>query len=224
MCAKDRSQNSVCSQTEFIQYLDDVFFISSSLSLIRDSQGELVHLTHLFESLLLKGCDLKVWFSFIPLDVRLELFNAELNSLSGGGPYLSRNVKSMNQVFNVFIECVYVKGQKFTRWVFFPEYNNLFHLNHEYDRASKVIDDIFYFRRKVDLQFWKVFNLYAFGFTNSRISISTNLTEDQVKKTIKKIKTECFVSSRDCLTLLTLHTLNYNKLAINVIKILSNGC
>lgn len=41
MCAKDRSQNSVCSQTEFIQYLDDVFSISSSLSLIRDSQGEL---------------------------------------------------------------------------------------------------------------------------------------------------------------------------------------
>jgi hypothetical protein len=33
----------------------------------------------------LKGSELKVWFSFIPLDVRLELFNAELNSLSGEG-------------------------------------------------------------------------------------------------------------------------------------------
>lgn len=121
MCAKDRSQNSVCSQTEFIQYLDDVFSISSSLSLIRDSQGELVHLSPLFETLLLKGSELKVWFSFIPLDVRLELFNAELNSLSGEGPYFSKNVKSMNQVLNIFIECIYVKGRKFTRWVFFPE-------------------------------------------------------------------------------------------------------
>ena len=59
MCAKDRSQNSVCSQTEFIQYLDDVFSISSSLSLIRDSQGELVHLSPLFETLLLKGSELR---------------------------------------------------------------------------------------------------------------------------------------------------------------------
>jgi hypothetical protein len=31
MCAKDRSQNSVCSQTEFIQYLDDVFYFFKSL-------------------------------------------------------------------------------------------------------------------------------------------------------------------------------------------------
>ncbi|ASI56859.1 hypothetical protein ACR96N_22095 [Klebsiella pneumoniae] len=224
MCAKDRSQNSVCSQTEFIQYLDDVFSISSSLSLIRDSQGELVHLSPLFETLLLKGSELKVWFSFIPLDVRLELFNAELNSLSGEGPYFSKNVKSMNQVLNIFIECIYVKGRKFTRWVFFPESNGFFHLHHEYDKASKIIDDIFYLRRKVDLQFWKVFNLYAFGFTNSKISSSTNLTEDQVKKTIKKIKAECFVSSSDCLALLTLYTLNYNRLAINVINILSNKC
>lgn len=76
----------------------------------------------------------------------------------------------------------------------------------------------------MDLQFWKVFNLYAFGFTNSKISSSTNLTEDQVKKTIKKIKAECFVSSSDCLALLTLYTLNYNRLAINVINILSNKC
>jgi hypothetical protein len=40
MCAKDRSQIAVCSQTESIQYLVEMLNISSSPSFIRD-HGEL---------------------------------------------------------------------------------------------------------------------------------------------------------------------------------------
>ena len=41
MCATDRSQNTVCSQTVSIQYLVEMLNISSSPSFIRNNLGEL---------------------------------------------------------------------------------------------------------------------------------------------------------------------------------------
>ncbi|HHJ4165859.1 TPA: hypothetical protein ACQJJL_004984 [Raoultella ornithinolytica] len=224
MCAKDRSQIVVYSQTEFIQHLDDLLSISSSHSFIRDVQGELIYLSPLFEKTLLNGSELKFWFSSISVDVRFALFNAEINSLSGMGPYIFKNIKSMNCLLNIFIERIFVNDVKFVRWVFIPEPTTFLPLGHEHSQASQVIDDIFCLRRQVDLKFWKVFNLYAYGFTNSKISGATNLTEDQVKKLIKKIKGDCYVSNRDHLALLVLNTLNYSRLAFNVIEILSGKC
>jgi hypothetical protein len=45
----------------------------------------------------------------------------------------------------------------------FLESTNFLSLGDEYF-ASVEIDDIFCMRKKVDLDFWKVFNLYALGF------------------------------------------------------------
>ncbi|WP_368755296.1 hypothetical protein [Klebsiella oxytoca] len=224
MCAKDRSQIIVYSQSEFIDHLDDLLSVSSSHSFIRDSQGELIYLSPLFERSLLNGGELKFWFSSIPIDIRLELFNAELNSLSGLGPYIFKNVKSISCLLNIFIECVLVDETKFVRWVFIPEPTILLPIEHEHSLASKEIDDIFCLRKQVDSKFWSVFNLYAYGFTISSISRATNLTEDQVKKVIRKIKNDCFVNNRDCLMLLVLKTLNYSRLSFNVMKILTEKC
>ncbi|MFY8764875.1 hypothetical protein ACOWZQ_22895 [Klebsiella pneumoniae] len=224
MCAMDRSQIIVYSQSEIINHLDDLLSISSSQCFIRDAQGELVYLSPSLEKNILNENELKFWFSSIPVDVRLELFNAEINSLSGMGPYIFKGVKSMSCLLNIFIECIFLNDHKFVRWVFFSESTSFLPLKKEHKRASIQINDIFCLRKKVDLDFWRVFNLYAYGFTISKISGSTNLTEDQVKKLIKKIKTNCLVSDRDCLGLLILNTYNYSRLASNVMKILSGKC
>lgn len=224
MCAMDRSQIIVYSQSEIIKHLDDLLSISSSHCFIRDAHGELIYLSPLFEKNMLNDNELKSWFSSISVDVRLELFNAEINSLSGMGPYIFKNVKSINCLLNVFIESISLNDAKFVRWVFFSESTSFLPLENELSRSSIQIDDIFCLRKKVDLDFWKVFNLYAYGFTISKISGSTNLTEDQVKKLIRKIKNDCFINNRDCLGVLILNTLNYSQLAFNVIKILSGKC
>ncbi len=49
MCAMDRSQIIVYSQSEIINHLDDLFSISSSLCFMRDAHGELFYLSPLFE-------------------------------------------------------------------------------------------------------------------------------------------------------------------------------
>lgn len=49
MCAKDRSQIAVCSQTESIQYFVEMLNISSSPSFVRDSHGKLVHTNSRFD-------------------------------------------------------------------------------------------------------------------------------------------------------------------------------
>lgn len=224
MCAMDRSQIIVYSQSEIINHLDDLFSISSSLCFMRDAHGELFYLSPLFEKNILNNYELKFWFSSIPIDTRLDLFNAEINSLSGLGPYFFKGVKSMNCLLNIFIECVSINNTKLVRWVFFSEPTVFLPLKNESSRASINIDDIFCLRRKVDLNFWKVFNLYAYGFSIAKITGSTSLTEDQVKKLIRKIKSDCLVSNRDCLGVLILNTLNYSRLAFNVIKILSGKC
>ena len=94
MCAMDRSQIMVYSQSEIINHLEDLLSISSSQSFVRDAQGELIYLSPPFERTVLNGNELNIWFSSIPVNVRLDLFNAELNSLSGMGPFVFKNVKS----------------------------------------------------------------------------------------------------------------------------------
>jgi hypothetical protein len=116
------------------------------------------------------------------------------------GPFVFKNVKSIGCLLTILIECISVNNVKFVRWVFFRIHEFLSF--DEYFRASVEIDDIFCMRKKVDLDFWKVFNLYAYGFTISKICSSTKLTEDKVKKLIRKIKTDCFVSDRDYLIVL----------------------
>ncbi|KII60459.1 hypothetical protein RF11_11441 [Thelohanellus kitauei] len=96
----DRSQIIVYSQSEIIKHLDDLLSISSSHCFIRDAHGELIYLSPLFEKNMLNDNELKSWFSSISVDVRLELFNAEINSLSGMGPYIFKNVKSINCLLN----------------------------------------------------------------------------------------------------------------------------
>ncbi|WP_336185825.1 hypothetical protein [Klebsiella grimontii] len=224
MCAMDRSQIVIYSQTEFIQYLNDSFSISSTNSFIRNAKGDLIYLSPAFEKRLLNGLDLKSWFSSIPVDTRVSLFNAEQNTLSDVGPYMFNNVKSKNCLLNIFMECMFFNGAKFVRWVFIPEFFYLSAQGSDDSKSYLEIESILSLRKRVDLRFWKVFNLYAYGFTIEMISETTRLTKDQVKKTIKKIKVDCFVDSRDSFALTILKGQNYNIVASNVIKILNDKC
>ncbi|HIA8334126.1 hypothetical protein RBI80_30000 (plasmid) [Klebsiella variicola] len=119
MCAMDRSQIMVYSQSEIINHLEDLLSISSSQSFVRDAQGELIYLSPPFERTVLNGNELNIWFSSIPVNVRVDLFNAELNSLSGMGPFVFKNVKSIGCLLTILIECISVNNVKFVRWVFF---------------------------------------------------------------------------------------------------------
>ncbi|WP_434670927.1 conjugal transfer protein TrbJ (plasmid) [Klebsiella sp. B345] len=224
MCATDRSQIAVCSQTDSIQYLTEMLNVSSSPAFIRNSRGELIHSSPFFDKIFLTNKDRQSWFSSIPMDVGLVLIKSEIISLSEGSTCLSRNVQLHNQVWTVIIECISFKGELFSKWVFIRETQSFFKPSEECIQTSRRIDRYLYCNDYKNSQTWKVFNLYAIGFTYARISDVTGLSEDQTKRMIKKFKGELLFNDRDSLILSVLNTLNYSKLALNVIDILSACC
>ena len=62
MCAKDRSQNSVCSQTELVNSLFHLADVSSCPCLIRDSSGIIVHSNLLLTSKILEDIFISLGF------------------------------------------------------------------------------------------------------------------------------------------------------------------
>ena len=89
MCAMDRSQIIVYSQSEIINHLDDLFSISSSFCFMRDAHGELFYLSPLFEKNILNNYELKFWFSSIPIDTRLDCLTLKLILFQGWGRIFS---------------------------------------------------------------------------------------------------------------------------------------
>lgn len=221
MCATDRSQIAVCSQIDSIQYLTEMLNISSSPAFIRNSRSELIHVSPLFDKIFLTNNDRQSWFSSIPMDVGLALIKSEIISLSEGRTCHSKNVLLHNQVWTVIIECISFKGELFSKWVFIREAQSFFKLSEECSQTSKEIGRYLYCNDDKNSQTWMAFNLYAIGFTHARISDVTGLSEDQTKRMIKKFKSELLFNDRDSLILSVLYTLNYSKLALNVIDILS---
>lgn len=81
MCAKDRSQIAVRRQTESIQNVAEMLNISSSPSFIRNSSGEFIYSSPLFDQIFLTKYDRKSWFSSISVDAGMELIHSELRKV-----------------------------------------------------------------------------------------------------------------------------------------------
>ena len=78
MCAKDRSQITVLSQTETIHSFSEMLNFSSCPSFIRNTQGEFLHTSPLFDKIFLTSVTSVAWFSALPLKTKIELIQSEI--------------------------------------------------------------------------------------------------------------------------------------------------
>lgn len=97
MCAKDRSQIAVRSQTDSIHSMRGMLNISSCPAFIRDSRGDVIHTSPTFDKIFLTSeCAGTFdtpsapgsWFLDLSLEVKLELMQSELKSFSEGSAVL----------------------------------------------------------------------------------------------------------------------------------------
>lgn len=223
MCAKDRSQNTVASQTDSIHSLGEMLNISSSLGFIRNCSGEFILSSPIFDKTFLTNCSLDAWFTSLTGSVSHELLKKEIHALSECSACISKNIIIDDFVWTVFIEGLCFDSSLYSKWIFFKE-NEILRVT----LGNKVVDSSRLERylgrmSSVDLDAWKVFNLYAVGFTYQKISNITGLSEDKSKKIISAIKKDISFNARDGLIYSILYSVNYGKLAMNVIDILSGN-
>lgn len=223
MCATDRSQNTVCSQTVSIQYLIEMLNISSSPSFIRNSLGELVHTSPLFDKLFFTNNDRNSWFSSISVDVGVELVKSEISALTGGTACLVQNVQINDQCWSVFIECVSLKDELFSKWVFIQDGSVLNDRSGKYAAIVPKINQYLEKRCRDSNSDWAVFNLYAIGCSHSIISKIIGVEEQTSKNVVNKIKKDIKFSDRDHLILSSLYSSNYSRIVHNVMDILRSG-
>ncbi|HCU2335178.1 TPA: conjugal transfer protein TrbJ [Klebsiella aerogenes] len=223
MCAKDRSQNTFVSQTDSIHSLGEMLNISSSLGFIRNCSGEFILSSPLFDQTFLTNCSLNAWFTSLTSSVSYELLKKEIHALSECSACISKNIIIGDFVWTVFIEGLNFDGSLYSKWIFFKE-NEMVRItlgNKEID--VRGVERYLGRMRSVDLDSWKVFNLYAIGFTYQKISNVTGLSENKSKKIVSAIKKDISFNTRDGLLYSILYSVNYSKLAINVIDILSGN-
>lgn len=223
MCATDRSQNTVCSQTVSIQYLIEMLNISSSPSFIRNNLGELVHTSPLFDKLFFTNNDRNSWFSSISVDVGVELVKSEIRVLTGGTACLVQNVQMNDQKWTVFIECIYLKDETFSKWVFIRDGGVLHDRSGRYTTFAPKMNKYIERNHGVSNSDWAVFNLYAIGCSHSIISKITGVEEQTSKNVINKIKKDLRFSDRDHLILSSIYSLSYSRIVHNVIDILKSS-
>lgn len=223
MCATDRSQNTVCSQTISIQYLVEMLNISSSPSFIRNNLGELVHTSPLFDKLFFTNNDRNSWFSSISVDVGVELVKTEIRALTGGSACLVQNVQINDQRWTVFIERISLKEELFSKWVFIQDGDVL------HDRSGRYATFALKMNKYIESKYgasnsdWAVFNLYAIGCSHSTISKITGVQEQTSKNVVNKIKKDLQFSDRDHLIISSIYSLSYSRIIHNVIDILKNS-
>lgn len=223
MCAKDRSQNAFVSQTDSIHSFGEMLNISSSLGFIRNCSGKFILSSPLFDKTFLTNCSLDAWFTSLTESVSYELLKNEIYALSECSACISKNIIIDDFVWTVFIEGLYFDSLLYSRWIFFKE--------NEILRGTLEIKEVDVRRLEsylgrmscIDLDSWKVFNLYAIGFTYQKISNITGLSEDKSKKIVSAIKKDISFNARDGLLYSILYSVNYSKLAMNVIDILSGN-
>lgn len=220
MCAKDRSQIAVCSQTESIQYFIEMLNISSSPSFIRDSSGELIHSSPLFDQIFLTNRERKSWFSSLSVDIGIELIESELKTLTTRTACLVRNVQLENQMWTVFIECIILNNEAFSKWVFVKDIKNILDRSGRYGAFSSRLEKYIERMAKTASSEWAVINLYAVGFTHSTISKITGLEEQTSKNVVYKMKKELKFPDRDFVVLSSIYSFGYSKIINNVMEVL----
>ena len=111
MCAKDRSQNSVCSQTELVNSLFHLADVSSCPCLIRDSSGIIVHSNLLLTSKILEDINIsKVFSLFSHSDLR-SLNEEDVRVITYGGGKIVDGVTIGKYNCSILIEgFLYVTG------------------------------------------------------------------------------------------------------------------
>ncbi|SAQ21809.1 conjugal transfer transcriptional regulator TraJ [Klebsiella michiganensis] len=224
MCAKDRSQIAVRRQTESIQNVAEMLNISSSPSFIRNSSGEFIYSSPLFDQIFLTKYDRKSWFSSISVDVGMELIHSELKALTSRNACLVKNVKAEKQIWSVFIECITLNNEVFTKWVFLNEVNSVIDRSGKHGAFSSKMDKYLAKVANMASSEWAVLNLYSVGFTHSTISKITGLEEQTSKNVVHKMRKELNYPDRDYLILSLLHSCSYSKILQNVIEVLRVHC
>ncbi|EMP6174951.1 conjugal transfer protein TrbJ [Citrobacter amalonaticus] len=223
MCAKDRSQNTFVSQTDSIHSLGEMLNISSSLGFIRNCSGEFVLSSPLFDQMFLTNCSLDAWFTSLTGSVSYDLLKKEIHALSECSASISKNIIIDNFVWTVFIEGLCFDGSLYSKWIFFKENKILRGTLEVKEIEARGLERYLGRMNSVDLDSWKVFNLYAIGFTYQKISNITGLSEDKSKKIVGAIKKDISFKTRDGLLYSILYSVNYSNLAMNVIDILSGN-
>lgn len=223
MCAMDRSQNTVCSQTISIQCLTEMLDISSSPSFIRNSFGELVHSSPLFDQLFFTNNDRNSWFASISVEVGVELVKSEIRAMTGGTACVVHDVQINDQRWIVFIECVSLKDELFSKWVFIRDGDVLHDCSGKYAEILPKLNKYINRRCCVAKSDWEVFNLYSIGCSHAIISKIIGVEEQTSRNIINKIKKDVRFSDRDHLILSSVYSFNYSKIINNVVNILKNG-
>ncbi|RNT26310.1 conjugal transfer protein TrbJ [Klebsiella aerogenes] len=220
MCAKDRSQNTFVSQTDSIHSLVEMLNISSSLAFIRNSRGELIHTSPLFNKIFLTSTDVDSWFSSLPLETGMELVLSEINVLSERSACIVRGVCINGLVWDIFIESLSFNNEFYSKWVFVREtYDVGFISNPFADVGRKIEKYISSLSSRKDDK-WKILNLYAIGLTHSKISAITGVSEKTSRNVVSDFNKEFAFDSRDNLILSLFYSVSYHRLAMNVMDIL----
>lgn len=220
MCAKDRSQNAFASQTDSIQSVSEMLNISSSLSFIRNSCGELIRSSPLFDKMFLTNRDINSWLASLPIETGMELVGAEIGVLTECSACIVKDVCIDGYVWNVFIESMFLKNESYTKWVFVRESHAVVLAQNSYSRMGRRINAYLSnpLSRKDDK--WKILSLYAIGLTHSKIANLTGVSEKTSKNIINEFNKEFSFESRDKLILSFFYSMSYHRLALNVVNVL----
>ena len=220
MCAKDRSQITVLSQTETIHSFSEMLNFSSCPSFIRNTQGEFLHTSPLFDKIFLTSVTSVAWFSALPLKTKIELIQSEIKSFTEDSSVLVRGIGFGDISWTVFIESFHLDDEKYSRWVFIREGEAICDHAKEYadfsSKMEKYIDRI----SKTASSDWAIFNLYSVGFSHATISKITGVKEQTSRNAVRHIKNDLNFPDRDYIILSSICALSYGRIVGNVIEIL----
>lgn len=232
MCAKDRSQIAVRSQTDSIHSMREMLNISSCPAFIRDSRGDVIHTSPTFDKVFLtSGCAGTFdtpsasgsWFLDLSLEVKLELMQSELKSFSEGSAVLVKKIWLVDSLWTVFIETFTINEETYSKWVFIKEGDQIPQPSREYNEFSKKMQGYIEKIQRSAKSDWAIFNLYAVGFSHASISKIIGIEVQTSKNTVSKIKKELNFDSRDYIILSSIYTLSYGRFVSNVLGILKAG-
>ena len=218
MCAKDRSQNSVCSQTELVNSLFHLADVSSCPCLIRDSSGIIVHSNLLLTSKILEDINIsKVFSLFSHSDLR-SLNEEDVRVITYGGGKIVDGVTIGKYNCSILIEGFFVCDRVYTKWTFV----NIKTL--DFDFSDKLVSfknsflDLISSLAKENVNKWYVLHLHSFGFTHGQISNLIGRSEKTSRNYSLEIRRVLKVSNQDELILLQISSSLYHILISNISK------
>lgn len=223
MCAQDRSQITILSQTESIHSFSEMLNFSSCPSFIRNTQGEFIYTSPLFDKIFLTSLTSTAWFSALPIDSKIELIQSEIKSFTEDSSVLVRGIGFGEMSWTVFIESFNFDDEGYSRWVFISEGEAICHYSSEHANFSLKMERYIDRISKNASSDWAVFNLYVLGFSHATISKITGVKEQTSRNTVRHIKNDLNFPDRDFILLSSICTLSYDGIVRNVIKIIKEN-